>query len=67
MDVDEAAGELPVVLDQPVPNPEDIHATPRSCRMPLLRVTPPCNICKPPRVRATVGVHYSTALTLCVA
>ena len=28
MDVDEAAGELPVVLDQPVPDPENIHACP---------------------------------------
>ena len=29
MDVDEAAGELPVVLDQPVPDVKNIHL-PRS-------------------------------------
>ena len=28
MDVDEAAGELPVVLDQPVPDVKNIHLAP---------------------------------------
>jgi hypothetical protein len=32
VDVDEAAGELTVVVDQPVTNPENIHAT--SCSAP---------------------------------
>ena len=39
VDVDETTGELPVVVDQPVTNPENIHYHTPPCRIPRLRVT----------------------------
>ena len=64
MDVDEAAGELPVILDQPVTNTEDIHVTAPLRRTTLLRVTLPYNIRKPPHGPATVRVSYFDRATL---
>jgi hypothetical protein len=37
VDVDETAGELPVVVDQPVTNPENIHVTPGAVRPQTFR------------------------------
>ncbi len=49
VDVHETAGELPVVVDQPVTNPEDIHSTPRSATAWRLKVTILFRTCKHPR------------------
>ena len=50
VDVDETAGELTVVVDQPITNPENIHATSRSAALRRLKMmTCLCRIRKHPR------------------